>query len=214
MNETLTKIAKDHLDLETLVTRGSDRLDFQPCWVGHIAEALQEAFLSGSMFAGVALASRMSRENLAHVLNALLCIDDDEKAAEEVIQAGQIVFDKISSLRPEAVAIAQGAGPDPQSDANYIRRLRDKIGELRADLDQFKARFGPLPITPADKIGEVMAGLSPSELADQQWKDLVGLLESGEAKPSDFAEFWDNDFAMKVADLWWNERGIGLRSEG
>ncbi len=47
MNEILAKIARDHLRIATLETRGSDRLDFHEVHVQAIRDALQAAFEAG-----------------------------------------------------------------------------------------------------------------------------------------------------------------------
>ena len=43
----LTKIAKRHLGLDTLVTRNSDRLDFHDLGTANVVDALHAAFLAG-----------------------------------------------------------------------------------------------------------------------------------------------------------------------
>ena len=47
MEETLTKVAKEILDLETLETRGQDDLDFHDLAVWNIQKALVEAYNCG-----------------------------------------------------------------------------------------------------------------------------------------------------------------------
>ncbi|HEK9107218.1 TPA: hypothetical protein SUB18_000909 [Streptococcus equi subsp. zooepidemicus] len=45
--EILTKIAQEHLDIETLEQRWSDNLDFYDCSVWGIKSALEAAFEAG-----------------------------------------------------------------------------------------------------------------------------------------------------------------------
>lgn len=45
--EALSKIAREHLDIETLKTRNSDGLDFHECAVWCIGSALKAAFEAG-----------------------------------------------------------------------------------------------------------------------------------------------------------------------
>lgn len=47
MDETLAEIAKEHLDLDTLETQGSDSLDFHDLSVDAIRAALEAAFAAG-----------------------------------------------------------------------------------------------------------------------------------------------------------------------
>ena len=47
MNEAINKIAKAILDIETLETRHSDKLDFHDLGVWSIKEALEAAFKAG-----------------------------------------------------------------------------------------------------------------------------------------------------------------------
>ena len=47
IDQLLTKIAKKHLNLETLETRNSDSLDFHDVAVWAIKDALQEAYEAG-----------------------------------------------------------------------------------------------------------------------------------------------------------------------
>lgn len=47
MNEAINKIAKAILDIETLETRHSDRLDFHSNGVWSIKEALEAAYKAG-----------------------------------------------------------------------------------------------------------------------------------------------------------------------
>lgn len=47
LDTILTLIAEKHLDIETLETRHSDRLDFHDVAVWRIKEALQVAFMAG-----------------------------------------------------------------------------------------------------------------------------------------------------------------------
>ena len=51
-DELLGKIARDVLDVETLETRGSDRLDFHQVGVGTLKDALARAFEEGRKAAG------------------------------------------------------------------------------------------------------------------------------------------------------------------
>lgn len=44
----LEKIARQHLHVETLETRSSDRLDFYDCAVWNIKAALEAAYLAGA----------------------------------------------------------------------------------------------------------------------------------------------------------------------
>lgn len=47
IDQLLTKIAKKHLNLETLKTRNSDSLDFHDVAVWSLKDALQEAYEAG-----------------------------------------------------------------------------------------------------------------------------------------------------------------------
>ncbi|MBI1327031.1 MAG: hypothetical protein GC136_05265 [Alphaproteobacteria bacterium] len=47
IDQLLVKIAKKHLNLETLETRNSDSLDFHDVAVWSLKEALQEAYEAG-----------------------------------------------------------------------------------------------------------------------------------------------------------------------
>jgi len=47
LDKELTRIAKEHLDLETLETRRSDSLDFHDCSVWGIKAALEAAYKAG-----------------------------------------------------------------------------------------------------------------------------------------------------------------------
>ena len=47
IDKKLEAIAKKHLDVETLETRNSDRLDFHECGVGSIRAALRAAYKQG-----------------------------------------------------------------------------------------------------------------------------------------------------------------------
>ena len=51
LDNLLTMISKKHLDIETLETRHSDRLDFHDVAVWGIREALQAAFEAGKQAA-------------------------------------------------------------------------------------------------------------------------------------------------------------------
>lgn len=44
---TLTEIARETLNVDTLETRGSDSLDFHDCAVWQIKEALEAAYAAG-----------------------------------------------------------------------------------------------------------------------------------------------------------------------
>jgi len=46
--ETIARIAREHLDIETLKTRSSDSLDFHECAVWCIRAALNAAFEAGA----------------------------------------------------------------------------------------------------------------------------------------------------------------------
>ncbi|MBR7989462.1 hypothetical protein KDX04_26900 [Burkholderia cenocepacia] len=48
----LEQIARDHLSIETLECRHSDRLDFHDCGVRSIHSALMAAFIAGSRCGG------------------------------------------------------------------------------------------------------------------------------------------------------------------
>ena len=43
----IERIAREHLDVETLETRSSDRLDFHDCAVWCLKRALEAAYLAG-----------------------------------------------------------------------------------------------------------------------------------------------------------------------
>ena len=47
MNEYLESIAQEFLNIETLITRNSDELDFHEVAVWKLKEALEQAFLAG-----------------------------------------------------------------------------------------------------------------------------------------------------------------------
>jgi len=47
LDQLLTQIARQHLDIETLETRRSDSLDFHDVAVWQVREALQAAYLAG-----------------------------------------------------------------------------------------------------------------------------------------------------------------------
>ena len=47
MASAIARIAKEHLDLETLAERGRDSLDFHDLSVGSIREALEAAYEAG-----------------------------------------------------------------------------------------------------------------------------------------------------------------------
>jgi len=42
--------------------------------------------------------------------------------------------------------------------------------------------------------------------ADSDLNCFIGMLETGEAKPSDFAKVGGQDLAKIVTDLWWHDR--------
>lgn len=48
MDAVLAEIARKYLDVPTLATRRSDRLDFYDCPVWAIKEALEAAYLAGA----------------------------------------------------------------------------------------------------------------------------------------------------------------------
>lgn len=50
LHELLEKIAKKHLDIQTLKSRNRDSLDFHDCGVIAIEAALREAFIAGAEF--------------------------------------------------------------------------------------------------------------------------------------------------------------------
>jgi hypothetical protein len=52
------------------------------------------------------LTACLSDDQLAVILNGLLCCDENEKLSDYEIGAGNRLFDAISDQRPEAVAIA------------------------------------------------------------------------------------------------------------
>lgn len=62
MEETLTKVAKEILGLETLETRGQDSLDFHDLAVWNIQQALVEAYNCGRSY-GTAAAFKSMYEN-------------------------------------------------------------------------------------------------------------------------------------------------------
>jgi hypothetical protein len=47
LDQIITKIAKQHLGIETLEVRHSDRLDFHDCGVAGLRAALKDAFEAG-----------------------------------------------------------------------------------------------------------------------------------------------------------------------
>ena len=58
MKETIDKIAKWELDINTLETRNSDDLDFHDISVWQLKKALEEAFNSGRAWASAAIMSQ------------------------------------------------------------------------------------------------------------------------------------------------------------
>jgi hypothetical protein len=54
------------------------------------------------------LATVLSTEQLAGVLNGLLCVDADERLSDELAAAGGALFDQLCDLSPEAVSLASG----------------------------------------------------------------------------------------------------------
>lgn len=50
-----------------------------------------------------------SNEKIAEILDCLLCCEDDEKLTDNEAAAGQLLFESLCELRPDAVELAMKA---------------------------------------------------------------------------------------------------------
>jgi len=124
-NGTVALVAKDHLRIETLETRGMDNLDFHQVGVGELRAALLDAYgrgtcrgASDTMARIVAVLSReCSPELQADLLNAFLGCEDNSALSDEEADAGAEFFQCMADVfSGEVVDLAHSGGREAPKD--------------------------------------------------------------------------------------------------
>jgi hypothetical protein len=97
MKDTIAKIAKFYLYIDTLEQQGSDRLDFHDCGVWGIRRALEAAYAAGAA-SGTPADVVETGDKLIAAMTGTICGD------ENVFKKFRAAFNRMKKARPPDVS--------------------------------------------------------------------------------------------------------------